>query len=85
MSANAFNLDKSTILSAGKELSQVLTFNPLPDDRILTLCKLKAFADDNFDAAQMLQFFFCRVGNIVGKGVDVVTGVNKTSDCLVKG
>ena len=43
-------------------------FNPLPDDKILPLSKLKAFADDNFIVAQIAKFFFNRVENIVEKG-----------------
>ena len=31
-------------------------FNPLPDDKILALSKLKAFADDNFNVAEMVHF-----------------------------
>ena len=41
---------------------------PLPDDKILALSKLKAFADDNFSVAQMVQIYSYRVENIVGKG-----------------
>ena len=32
------------------------------------MCKLKAFADDNFIASQMIHLFSDRVENIVGKG-----------------
>ena len=39
----------------------------LPDDKILAMFKLKAFADEYFKVAYMLQFFFDRVVNIVGK------------------
>ena len=35
---------------------------------ILATVKLKAFADDNFNVAKMLQFFFLRVEKIVRKG-----------------
>ena len=41
--------------------------NPLPDDKILVLSKLKAFADDSFIVPQMVQFLFNRVVNIMGK------------------
>ena len=34
----------------------------------LTLSKLEAFADNNFIVAKMVQFFFDREENIVGKG-----------------
>ena len=36
--------------------------------QILTLSKMKAFADDNFTVAKMVQFFSNRVENTVGKG-----------------
>ena len=42
--------------------------HPLPDDKILPLSKLRAFADDNFSVAQIAKFFFNRVENIVEKG-----------------
>ena len=37
-------------------------------NKILALSKLKVFADDNFNAIQMVRFFFGRVENILGKG-----------------
>ena len=33
-------------------------FNSLPNNKILNMSKLKAFVDDNFIVAKMLQFFF---------------------------
>ena len=42
--------------------------NPSPDNKILALSESNAFADDNFSVAQMMQYFFDRVENIVGKG-----------------
>ena len=42
--------------------------NYLPDDKSLDWSKLKAFADDKFKLAQMMNFVFDRVENIVGKG-----------------
>ena len=44
------------------------SFNPLPDNKILPLSKLKAFADNNFDVAQIAKVFSCRVENIMEKG-----------------
>ena len=38
----------------------------LTDDKILSLSKLKALADNNFSAAQMVQIY--RVKNMIGKG-----------------
>ena len=42
--------------------------NSLPHNKNKDLFKLKAFADDNFNVAQMIKFFFERKVNIVGKG-----------------
>ena len=42
--------------------------NSLPDDIILDLTKLKAFADDKFNVASMLISVSGREENIVGKG-----------------
>ena len=39
----------------------------LPDDKISSLSKLKALADDDFSVAQMVRCFCYRVENIVGK------------------
>ena len=46
-------------------------FNPLPDDRILALSELKAFAADNFRVTQNTKFGVHRVETIVGKGENV--------------
>ena len=42
--------------------------NTLPNDNILVSTKLKAFADNKINAAQMIISAFDRVENIVGKG-----------------
>ena len=42
--------------------------NSLPYDRIFGKTKLKAFVDDNFNAAQIIEFMLERVENMVGKG-----------------
>ena len=42
-------------------------FNPLPDDNILGLPKLKAFADDKLNVTQNAEVVFHRIENIVGK------------------
>ena len=39
----------------------------LPNDKIVALTKLKAFADDNLNMNQKLKFALGRVENIVGK------------------
>ena len=70
-SANAFNLDLSKILAFGKELKvqywQCLStsFHPFPHDKVLVLCKLKTFADNNFNLARILQFLFDRAENSI--------------------
>ena len=43
-------------------------FNSLPNNKILTLTKLKAFADDKIVVIKKLKFVLGRVENIVGKG-----------------
>ena len=42
--------------------------DPLPDDKILALSKLEAFADDNYNMAKAIKFVFHRVENFEGKG-----------------
>ena len=42
--------------------------NPLPNDKILALTNLKAFADNKFNIAEMIISVCDRVENIVGKG-----------------
>ena len=42
-------------------------FNTIPDDKILALYKLNAYAHDNFIMVKMLQFLFDMIENIVGK------------------
>ena len=46
--------------------------NSLPNDKILDVIKLKAFADDKINVAQMMIPVFDRVENIVGKGEHAV-------------
>ena len=43
-------------------------FNPLPNDKILDLSKLKAFADNSLNVNQKLKFALGRAEKIVGKG-----------------
>ena len=43
-------------------------FQAMPDNTILALSKLKAFADNNFILAKMVQLLSERIENIVGKG-----------------
>ena len=42
-------------------------FNSLPEDKILGLSKLKAFADDKLSITQTIKVVFHRIENIVGK------------------
>ena len=53
---------------AQTERSSKITFNFLPNDKILDWSKLKAFADDNVNLTQKWKFHLGRVENIVGKG-----------------
>ena len=41
--------------------------NPSPDDKILGLSKLKAFADDKLNIIQNIEVVFHSIENIVGK------------------
>ena len=43
------------------------SLNPLPNDKILDLPKLKAFADDKSNVTQNIKAVFHRIENIVGK------------------
>ena len=43
------------------------SLNPLPDDKILGLPKLKAFADEKSNVTQNIKVVFHRIENIVGK------------------
>ena len=46
----------------------MITFNPLPDDKILDRSKLKQSTDDNFKFHEYNRKFSKRVENTVGKG-----------------
>ena len=46
---------------------QQSVFNPLPDEKILGLPKLKAFADDKLNVTQNIKVVFHRIENIVEK------------------
>ena len=54
------------MLSMWSGLKFCCLVNPLSDD-ILTLSKLKAFADDKLNVAQNIEVVFHRIENIVGK------------------
>ena len=45
-----------------------VSFNPLPDDKILDKSNLKQSADDSFKFDENSRKFFKRVENTVGKG-----------------
>ena len=47
-----------------------MVFNPLPNYKLFDVNKLKAFADDKTNVAQMMISVFDRVENLVGKGVN---------------
>ena len=46
---------------------RIKSLNFLPNDKMLDLSKLKAFADDKLSVAEMKIFVCARVENIVGK------------------
>ena len=50
----------------------------------LALSKLIAFADENFNVAEIMQFFFDGVENIVGKGKMLVTRIYSFSHNVFK-
>ena len=49
-------------------LNIMFSVNPLPDDKILNLSKLKAFAGEKINVSEKLKYPYGRVENIVGKG-----------------
>ena len=73
--AKALNLDNSKIVSF---------VNSSPNDKILDMTKMKAFADDKISAAQMMISVLKRVENTMGKGKKCCLGVLKSRDCVVK-
>ena len=79
--------------------SSTQMFTSSPNDKILDVTKLNAFADDKVNVAQMLVSVFDRIENIVGKGENAgykhfsfshyvfkgfFFGVVKSRDCVVK-
>ena len=48
------------------ELSHLSQVNPLTDDKIFDLPKLKAFADDKSNVTQNIKVVFYRIENIMG-------------------
>ena len=46
----------------------MFNFNPLPNEKILDMSRLKAFTDDKMNIAKMMIYVFDKVENIVGKG-----------------
>ena len=74
-------------------------FNSLPNDTILALTKLKAFADNKLNDTEIMMYVFDMAENIVGKGENAglqhfllflqcfqksSLGVIKSQDCVVK-
>ena len=57
---------RSAALGCDKD-RKVAQFNPSPDDKILGLPKLKAFADDKLNVTQNIKVVFHRLEYIVGK------------------
>ena len=65
--SSAFLLEFLRIFSLTRE-SEEDHLNPLPNDKILEMTKLKAFADDKLNVAKMTISLFGRVENPMGKG-----------------
>ena len=51
-----------------------LVINPLPNDKIIPLSKLNAFADNKIIVTKKLKFIYVRVVNIVKKDLVGCTG-----------
>ena len=82
------------------QTTNLMPLNPLPNIKIFYIVKLKAFADDKINVAQMMISVIDRVENIVGKGENAgcqhfllfpqcfqkasFLGVVKSRDCVVK-
>ena len=49
-------------------VSFTLPFHILPGNKNLALSRSKAFEDDDFNAAQMVEFFFGNINNVVKQG-----------------
>ena len=54
--------------SCGLTLPRELLLNPLPNNKLLPLTKLKEFADDKINVVQKLKFVLGRTENNAGKG-----------------
>ena len=52
----------------GQNFIQMFPFNSLPNNKFLDRTKLKAFADDKLNVAEMMTSLFDRKENAVGKG-----------------
>ena len=66
------DMDRNYLLfvdfSACERIALPHDYNPLSNDKIVDLAKLKAFADDKFHVAEMIIFLSEKTENIVGKG-----------------
>ena len=65
-----YNNDGLTKFTKFNDKETVL-LNSLPDDKILGLSKLKAFADNKSNVTQNIKAVFRRIENIVGKEENV--------------
>ena len=52
----------------GPHILCLIALNPVPNDKILDLSKLKAFADNNLNVNKKFKFALGRAEKIVGKG-----------------
>ena len=60
--------EKMLVSYFSKKVFKKFLLNSLPNDKILDVTKLKAFADDKLHEAQMMISVFERIENILGKG-----------------
>ena len=65
-------------------VSFLTLLNPLPGDKILTLSKLKTFADNRFKAPRDIKFVICWVWKIVEKKKMLVTSIFSFSHNVFK-
>ena len=96
----SLNAGSIMLIEKGVVVSDQWSLNSLPYDKILDVTKLRAFAGNKINVAQMMIFVFDRVENIVGKGENAgyqhfllfptmfskcfFLGVVKSPDCEVK-
>ena len=59
---------KAIVCTVTQILYSYEVFNPFPNDKILDLTELKAFADNKLNVTKLMSSLYDRVENTVGKG-----------------